>query len=367
MKKRAKLLRELRRARESAAGRIARVSEYFAQRRRDRTFGADLCDYAGGRAFQPKVALLLIWQPDGLAGSILATCRHLHACGYAPLVVSNGALCGDDHARLLPLVWRLIERPNLGHDFGGYRDGIMLLQKYERHPERLVILNDSIWFPLQENCDLLARLEHAPGHDGFSGAAWMERPGRAHRAHFQSYFLMFGPRALGHPAFMQFWRRYPVSSRRSSVLLHGEKGLSRAMMQAGLVAPALLSPVLMMQQAENMSTAGLCKVLEYAALTDPDMIAARDRILGDAATETARPALLRLVERSVMNGHFVETHPYLAAQVLGFHFLKKRKDATGIEGRRQVLRALQAGDMPVPQTVMMDEIQTHDRQNASTC
>ncbi|QCO57791.1 DUF429 domain-containing protein (plasmid) [Pseudorhodobacter turbinis] len=224
-------------------------------------------------------------------------------------------------------------------------------------------MNDSIWFPLQEDCDLLARLETASGNDGFSGAAWMEKPGRAHRAHFQSYFLMFGARALGHPAFQAFWRRYPVSSRRASVLQHGEKGLSRAMSQAGLTAPALLSPELMMRNAEQASEADLCRIFDYAALTDPDMIAERDRILQANMTKTSRSTLLRLIERSAMNGHFVETHPYLAARVLGFHFLKKRKDTTGIEGRRQVLRALHAGDMPTPQAVMLDEITARDRRN----
>ncbi|QCO57790.1 hypothetical protein EOK75_19095 (plasmid) [Pseudorhodobacter turbinis] len=67
MKKRTKVLRELKPARESAFGHIARIPEYFAQRKRDRSFGADLCEYAGGLAYQPKLALFLIWQPKGVA------------------------------------------------------------------------------------------------------------------------------------------------------------------------------------------------------------------------------------------------------------------------------------------------------------
>jgi len=59
--------------------------------------------------------------------------------------------------------WRVIERPNFGYDFGGYRDGILLLEAWGIAPERLLILNDSIWMPLAPNSTLIDRFEAAEG------------------------------------------------------------------------------------------------------------------------------------------------------------------------------------------------------------
>ncbi len=230
----ARLRREIARLKLKLVDAAMVLPERLAQRRRDRDFPAGLRLTSGRIAARSKVAILVLWQPDGLAASALTTCRHLVACGYAPLVVSNAALDAAERDSLAGLSWTLVERENIGHDFGAYRDGIRLLQYQGARLERLVLLNDSIWFPLLEGDDLLVTLETAPGAGGFSGAAWFERPRRRHQAHWQSYFLTFGPTALEHPGFARFWNAYPASSRRDSVLKRGEKGLSRAMAAAGL-------------------------------------------------------------------------------------------------------------------------------------
>ncbi len=93
-------------------------------------------------------ALVLCWQPRGLAPSFLDMLDHLVTCGYAPFVVSNAPLSSADRQSLHPRIWRAVERPNFGYDFGGYRDGLFLLRRWGIRPDRLVILNDSIWFPL---------------------------------------------------------------------------------------------------------------------------------------------------------------------------------------------------------------------------
>ncbi len=69
---------------------------------------------------------------------------------------------------------------------------------------------------------------------------------------------------------------------------------------------------------------------------------------------------LALISSSLMSGFFLETHPYLAARAFGMHFLKKRKDATSAEGRRQFLRAVAAGDLPAPPADLLGEIRARD-------
>lgn len=353
-----KLRREVRRLRLQVRDVLSVVPERIAQRRIDSRFPGHLRQTEGGLPAGGKVALFLIWQPAGLAASTIETCRHLSACGYAPLIVSNAPLSTEDWDRLAPLTWRMVERPNLGHDFGGYRDGIRLLHHLGQRPERLLLLNDSIWFPLLAEDGLLAAMERQA--DGFIGAAWMERPGRSHAAHFQSYLLMFGPRALAHPAFARFWNGYLVSSRRDSVLKRGEKGLSRVMAAAGLAVPPTISPARLLAFAEAAEDGELRRALDYAAFVEPKRVARRDRLLAAGNEAGFRPAALALISSTLMSGYFLETHPYLAARAFGMHFLKKRREATSIEARRQVLRAVAAGDLPAPQPTMLGEIRGHD-------
>lgn len=359
----AKVLREAKRV----VGRLrdlARIlPERMAQTRRDRDFGRDLRVIEGALPAGSRLALFVLWQPSGVPPSAFLTCRHLVSCGYVPVIMSNGGLSDADRAALLSLSCRLIERPNLGHDFGAWRDAVLHLAKGGMLPaERLVLVNDSIWFPLAEGDDLLGTLDSAAAQYGFTGAAWVERAGKAHRAHFQSYLLMFGPKALSHPAFARFWQDYLASSRRDSVLLRGEKGLTQAMLRAGLCGPPTISAKRLLAHAEAADGPELIRILAYAALVDPDQRARRDALLERPTDPGFRPAALALIASTLANGYFIERHPYLVAGSVGMHFLKKRHEATSVEGRRQYLRAVAAGHIPAPHPAVLAEIRARDTQ-----
>lgn len=89
--------------------------------------------------------------------------------GYAPFVVSNLPLPEVERGRLLPSVWRYIERSNFGYDFGGFRDAVLELASDLPRMERLFFLNDSTWSPLPGGQDWLDAVESL-GVD-FAGAA----------------------------------------------------------------------------------------------------------------------------------------------------------------------------------------------------
>jgi Rhamnan synthesis protein F len=356
----AKIRREMLRVVGRLGDYLSIIPERLAQARRDRLRGADLRVTQGALPGAARVALYVLWQPEGLARSVFATCRHLTASGHATVVISNAALSEADRAELQTLCWQVIERPNLGHDFGAWRDALLHLSRSGALPsERLVLLNDSIWFPLLPGDGLLADLDQ-PGVE-FTGPVWMERPGRAHSAHFQSYLLMFGPAALGHPAFMAFWRAYLASSRRESVLRRGEKGLTQAMRAAGLAGPPTLSPATLLAHATGADNAELARILDFTAIVDATLVRRRDAILADQGSRNFRSDALGLLRATLASGHFVEAHPYLAARAGGGpHFLKKRREAKSIEGRRQFLRAIAEGLLPTPDAALMAEIRARD-------
>jgi len=67
---------------------------------------------SGDKALGPKVALFLIYQPNGLSSSVITTCRHLALKGYSVLLISNSALENHDLQVLASFVWRFVQRVN---------------------------------------------------------------------------------------------------------------------------------------------------------------------------------------------------------------------------------------------------------------
>jgi hypothetical protein len=121
---------------------------------------------------------------------------------------------------------KLIERANVGRDFGAYKDGVNFVLEHYPDVARLVLLNDSVFF-LQKTIDRLIADLNGP-HD-FIGVT------ETHQFHYhvQSFMLSFGKTALRSPAFVRFWKRYrPISTRRHAIH-RGELRLTRRMTKAG--------------------------------------------------------------------------------------------------------------------------------------
>ena len=90
-----------------------------------------------------KVAIYLIFPTSGVQESHLSAIEYIASSGYSPLVVSNLFLGDSDRQEVRSRCWQLIERPNYGFDFGGYRDGVLQLASSLHELTRLVIVNDS--------------------------------------------------------------------------------------------------------------------------------------------------------------------------------------------------------------------------------
>lgn len=197
-----KIERELRRLQMKVFDLPQRIGGRRRQAIYDRTAKLKITDGAFGRI--QDMAVLLLYPVDGIAPSTLEALTHLQKHGVAPVVVCNLPLSETDRAALAARAHLVIERPNRGYDFGGYRDGILKIYERSALSGNLFVLNDSIWFPLSSRCTLIedARNHHA---DLF-GIHFNEREGDPKRSHLQSYFYRFGPRITGSPDFAAFWR-----------------------------------------------------------------------------------------------------------------------------------------------------------------
>lgn len=194
-----------------------------------------------GQRNSDKVAIFLIFPDTGLLASHLLSLNYLVESNFDVVVVSNGALSDLDRGALLKICWILIERPNYGYDFGGYRDAILTLADDLCDIKRLVLLNDSTWFPLPNSSNWLGDVEAldvdfcgagtAYGIDRrhakeFEKITWNYSTKRSH-FHYCSFALAFSNSLITHPDFLPFWRNLRLTSNKLRVVRRGEIGLSQ--------------------------------------------------------------------------------------------------------------------------------------------
>lgn len=318
--------------------------------------------HAGRLPLGQKIAIFLIYQPHGISPSTIATCNWLISEGYAPFLVLNCPLAEADRDRLLGLCWSLLERPNFGYDFGGYQDAIRLLNRDGARPERLIVMNDSIWAPMRS--DLLARIETDFAEADICGLLHDEKvihdtrggmPSK--RSHIESYFYLIRRSAWDHPAFQAFWRDYQMTDYKPHTIKRGEIGFSRRMMAAGLQLDAYSRREVFLQRLREKDDAFLRQTLKYAAYADADRIKAARRIAAlDPARPGGREAVLDHIRRTVNRKRFNACFPFANDHIFGTAFLKKSSEPIFANMRAAYLRALEEGMVAEPPAEIRAEI-----------
>jgi Rhamnan synthesis protein F len=368
-----KVYRELDRTRQMLHAMIGRIYEPFVQRAHDRKRDQILQVRDGHVPLGQKVALLLIYQPKGVSPTVMLTCRHLVAKGYAPMVVSNTPLSDADLAALAVCTWKTILRPNYGYDFGGYRDGILWLQDRDIAPERLMILNDSIWFPVWPEETLIERMEALPAD--LAGAVihpvQRRRKVSALRPAFiESYFYIANRPALQSAAFREFWQGFRVSSIKYNAVYRGERSFSHFLERGGLTARGIVSPETVVAAVAAEDDEFLAKTLTYGAYTDPEFETERDALMVSGTESPGwRASALAHVTKVAHRRSAYASFPYPAFRLLDVPFVKKSRlmffgktyGTVQIKMRTQLIRAIKSGDLPMPLPEVFAEITASEK------
>ena len=352
-----KAIRELRRIFHKAIDPLSALFEAVPQRLHDHQFYRHVRVTEGKQAIQQgKLAIYLLYQPHGLLPSTHLTVSHLAKKNYSVVAVSNAPLSEQAREELLSAVALLVERPNYGHDFGGYRDGLRVLRDRDIVPSRILFLNDSVWYPLSASETLLEELEHAT--EGMTGPMFERKLGRSHSGHFESYMMMVGHQGLTSPAFSNFWQSYRMSSTRRKVLLRGEKGFSRALLDEGVPSKVLASRQAFADAIENASGKFLEEAINYAEHDSPHHEQRRRSLLSMNSAEGGNMSLIRdhILDVS-KTASIQEAFPLASMRIFNLPFLKKRQTATSVAMRRVYLRAIDNGLLGEPDPQILREIQ----------
>lgn len=310
-------------------------SYFFATRDYDRRLRGQVRRWQGRQPSSARVAIYLIFPSVGLRPSHLLALDYLRRKGYAASVVSNCPLPPEQREEVLGHCHAYMERPNVGYDFGGYRDAVLDLLPELRSLDRLVFLNDSTWFPLPGARDWLDDVE-ALGVD-FAGAAsnyGAERPeigryrairwryGTGHRNfHYASFALCLRAEVFRHPDFPRFWRRLPLTDRKRRTVRRGEIGFTQWALRHGFSNGCTLDISRLDAELAALSEARLRELARTLIIPeDTRLRALRDEVLRGPPTRDALiPLILTVVARQ---GPAYALAAY-AIRDKGFPFLKK--------------------------------------------
>lgn len=336
----------------SLAGSVDLLLAPARRRRHQAQFASRVRMHDGICPAHRKVAIYLIFQPQGLAQSSLALCRDLVAQGYAPFVVSNAPLSDEDCDALAATTWKIMQRPNFGYDFGGYQDALFSLKKLHSDLDAVIVMNDSVWLKLDHT--LITRLEAAQGQVvGLVQESKLRRD-RQDRIHvdlqnLQSYFYLFHRGAWQHKAFWGFWHDYKMVSNKKRTIKAGEIGLTRHLRATHIPHQALISKSQFLDRITEKDSDYLAFVLRYAIYNDPQLTAARDGLMAQPATSAAwRAAALAHIRQTLVQEPLNGSFWVAACDLFGVTLIKKSKDPQPQRVRRAFLAAQRDGAISLP-------------------
>lgn len=282
-----------------------------------------------------KVAIFLVYQPKGLPASAWLTLTHLKSKGYSTLLVSNSPLSCEDSAKALPLCWQVMSRPNFGYDFGGYQDGVNVILASGQSLRQLLILNDSIWFPLRRDCDFLERMEAV--EVGFVGAFQLE-PNRdaakmqgKKRPFMGSFFWHIKEPVLSHTSFKDFWRNYKASSSKYATIRRGERRFTHHLLDAGVAVKGMFSRQEFDRWLEEANDIDVRNTLRELCVVDPRLEGLRKHLLNqDLDSQKGQTEAKDLVRAITASQNIMSTAPLFMVRDHGLPFLKKSADETNL-------------------------------------
>lgn len=346
-----KLRREWARLKQQFAAIPERLTEPAQRRRHDAAFAAGFPVSNGAVPLGDKIALVLIYQPGALSDYLLAMCAHLVTRGYVPFIVSNTPLSAPDRARLSQTVWRTMERPNFGYDFGGYRDGLLQLRDWGLTPARLLILNDSILFPLWPDETLIDALETSEAD--LTGTILRER---GDERFLESYCYMIPAKTFSNKAFWAYWNGLRLTSNKYKVIRRGERGFCRAMRDGGLTLAPALSYDMFFDALARQDDAFLERTLAYAAHAHDEFETALEPLLAAPRDRDWRDKALAHIRSTIPREQPYSAYPYAVHRLFHYPILKRSNDRVAMLWRAAFLRAVEAGDLEPPQEPFLSDL-----------
>lgn len=194
-----------------------------------RLFGKDsyiTSSKQGDTSFDNKnYALFIYWQKHSPPWYVLNALKELKKLKINTILVSNSIISSEDLIILNEYCCTIIERENQGFDFGGFKDGIKHIFDNNIDINRLILMNDSVYYTKSGLNNLMSELATRPDDVVASFENW-----EIHY-HYQSFLLSISGNLLQNKKFKKYWDNYTPISNRRWCIHRGEVHLSRVINQ----------------------------------------------------------------------------------------------------------------------------------------
>jgi|AntAceMinimDraft_1070359.scaffolds.fasta_scaffold14208_2 hypothetical protein len=343
--------------------------DLFKNKEFEKRHAAEIKVTKGVHSISSEVAIYLIFPSNGVTQSHLATLQQMVEEGIAPFIISNVPLSDQDRDMLTKHSWRIMERPNVGYDFGGYRDGVLFLLQYLPELQRLYILNDSAWIidaPQTwfhqvralnvDFCGATSSYEvKRVDIQKFREVEWILTPNHRNH-HYASYALAFGPKVLQDDIFISFWLRYKLSDDKKRVVRRGEIGLSQTVLSRNFTHATTCPVHNLDEEIAALDKRELDRVARLLILSGyPKLHELRCNILkSDFTSERGREDRIYLILTAVTLQAIGYALPAYTIPKRGFQFVKKSPIWLTLEGSDATLAVLETLDGPLAQTALQE-------------
>jgi hypothetical protein len=233
----------------------------------------------GMQKISKKIAIYLIFPANGIDEFHERTLEELLKNCYSTVIVSNAKLPKTDLELLKKYSLRIIERANYGYDFGGYREGILASSSILKKCKKLLLINDSTIFPLQENSTWIIEAESS-GWD-FTGSMCINGYNKPKSIsakapnfglvktdnrdfHYPSFAIMLGESIAQSKCLQRYFRSLKLSSIKKDVIKRGEIGLSKWAIKQGFSHGGLMSHQDIFTLANKLSNQELLEEIKMA-------------------------------------------------------------------------------------------------------
>ncbi len=315
--------------------------------------------HSGYLPLNKKIVIFLIFPDCGLEKSHLRTLRYFIRNNFSPLIVSNLPLSKEDKNLLLEYCWTLIERKNYGSDIGGYRDGILFLSEKIRDLDKLILINDSTWFPINDNNSFTDFIDNsnldfigATSHYGFkrqrlpSEKTGLLKPQfnfNNKNFHYASYALSISKKILKDETFLKFWKNLKLSNTKNVVVRRGEIALTQYVIKNKKYSHgSFINSEKLEEILKNLSEETLLKISGETIIENISLKKFKEKFIKNAGS-FSKDELISFILIQVSRQIIVFSLIKFLIEDLNFPFLKKmlfKLDKSSAEDTYKIIKGL---------------------------
>ena len=174
-----------------------------------------------------KKLFIFVSFSEQLSASSKFLLKLLNESGYAIVHVNNRKTSNIDIEFLLNMTCLVIDRVNLGRDFGAYKDIFLYLNHIDIIPnlEYLGFVNDSIQFiPGNNGISLKNEILDFEKQDSL---ALFSHESNQISKHYQSFFKILKKEVFNSKSYKNFWKKYKSLDDKQHLIKNGEIALSK--------------------------------------------------------------------------------------------------------------------------------------------